>query len=119
MAEEKKSSGDGSVTFLNRGKRHYDLGNDAAGKPRRVAPGSTVLCSAEDAKRLSIYRDLVDISKLPGQVDARKLKAENEKLADENTRLKAQLLALPKEVEAEKPAPKEKKNKEKEAVAAQ
>lgn len=92
MAADKKE--DGSITLLNKGLRHFDLGADKEGKPRRHAPGTTMSYTAEEAKKHSIYKDLIDISKMPGQVDVRKLKADKEALQDENTRLKAQLEAL-------------------------
>lgn len=92
MAEEKKESNE--VVFLNRGQRHYDLNPDAQGKVRRHSPGTTMLYSAEEAKKAAGYFDLVDISKLPGQVDTNKLKAESAALHNENASLKAQLAAL-------------------------
>lgn len=101
MTEEKRD--EGSVTLLNRGLRHFDLGADAKGKPLgRHSPGATHTYTAEQAKRLEGYKELVDIAKLPGQVDAKKLKEENAKLKDENARLREQLLAH---------APKEEKGK--------
>lgn len=119
MAEEKK---EGSVTFLNRGLRHYDLGFKD-GKPCRHAPGTTMVYTAEEARRAAGYRDLVDITKLPGQVDTGKIKAENAKLQDENSRLRAQLEALtPKTEDAsseqEPEKKKSKKQKEQEELVA-
>lgn len=108
MADEKKDKvTEGSVTLLNRGKRHFEIALDAAGKPIRHAPGVAMVYSAADAKRASAYKELVDLSKMPGAVDAKKLKADNTKLADENAKLKAQLEAL---------APKPEKVKEKVAA---
>lgn len=104
MADEKKSAG-GSVTLLNKGQRHYDLGNDASGQPRRHAPGTTHTYSAEEAARMVTYRDLVDISKLPGQVDVKKLKVDNDKLLSENARLKEQLAALESRPSSKKKEP--------------
>lgn len=106
MAAEKKS--DVSVTLLNRGQRHFDVGVDSDGKPRRHAPGSTMVYSAEEAKKMQGYRDIVDLSKLPGAVDTRQLQADNAKLLAESIALKAQLEALqPKKKEAKKEEVKE------------
>lgn len=104
MADDKK---DGSVTLLNRGQRWFDIGVGADKKPRRHGPGTTMTYSAEEAKRVEGYKDLMDITKLPGSLDAKKLKAENNQLSDENKRLKEQLAALsaPK---VEEPRKKEK-----------
>lgn len=105
MADDKKA--EGSVTLLNRGKRSFDLGLDAKGKSKgRHAPGTTHAYTAEEAKRLEGYKELADISKLPGQVDAKALKAENAKLQDENKRLREQLAAL-----EQAPDPKQKDKK--------
>lgn len=100
MSKEEKSV-DGSATFLNRGKRHYDLAKGADGQVRRHAPGATMLYSADEVKQMSGYSDLVDISKLPGQVDTGKLKAENARMLAENAALKAQLEALTPAPDAE------------------
>ncbi len=100
MADEKKS--EGSITFLNKSKRHYDLGLGADGKPRRHAPGATMTYTPEEAKRMASYSsDLIDITKLPGSVDVRKLKADNAALLSENAELKKQLAAF--EPKAEEP----------------
>lgn len=89
------------IVFLNRSKRKFDLGFTADAKgnkaPRIHMPGATMLYTREEAERMSIYKELIDISKLPGQVDARKLKSENAKLVEENAKLKSQLAALPVE----------------------
>lgn len=100
MSDNKKS--DGAVTLLNRGQRSYDLTNGADGKARRHGPGATMTYSAEEAKRMEGYKELVDITKLPGQVDVAALKAENAKLLAENTGLKAQLQALQDTIAAPK-----------------
>lgn len=104
MSEEKKNDKklEGTVTLLNRGLRHFEIALDASGKPIRHAPGVALVYSAEDAKRAEGYKELVDIAKMPGAVDAKKLKSENNKLSDENKRLKEQLAALmPKSVKSE------------------
>lgn len=106
MAEKEK---EGSVTLLNRGQRHFDVGTGTDGKPRRHSPGTTFTYSADEAKRLSGYRELVDISKLPGQVDTAKLKAENAKLLDENKRLREQLIALQAPKDEPKPSKEDSK----------
>lgn len=92
MANDKKS--DGTVTLLNRSKRHFDLGLGEDKQPRRHAPGTTMAYTAEEAAKMGAYKDLVDISKLPGQVDTGKLKADNAKLAADNAKLQAQLDAM-------------------------
>lgn len=93
MAELTKEV-EGTVILLNRGKRHYDIGFDESGKARRHSPGATMVYTAEEAKRVEAYAELVDISKIPGQVNPKAIKAENAKLVDENASLKAQLEAL-------------------------
>lgn len=93
MAEKDKKA-DGSVTLLNRGRRHFDLGKGQNGSPRRHSPGTTMAYTAEEAGRMAGYQDLVDISKLPGQVNAAKLKSDNDKLTADNEALKARLDAL-------------------------
>lgn len=85
---------EGTVVLLNRGRRHYEIGFDAAGKPRRHAPGTAMSYTLEEAKRVAGYMELVDVAKLPGQVNTKAIQAENAKLADENASLKAQLEAL-------------------------
>lgn len=92
MADEKKSEPK-LISLLNRGKRHFD-GLDAEGKPRRHSPGEVHSYTVEGAKLLDGYKELVDISKLPGSVDASKLADDNKSLNDENARLKAELAAL-------------------------
>ena len=92
MADEKKSE-QKLISLLNRGKRHFD-GLDPEGKPRRHSPGEVHSYTAEGAKQLEGYKELVDISKLPGSVDASKLADDNKSLNDENARLKAELAAL-------------------------
>ena len=94
MTTEDKKAAEGTVTFLNRGKRHFNLAKGADGSPRRHSPGTTMVYSAAEAEKSRGYSDLVDISKLPGQVDAVKIKADNERLAADNAALKAQLEAL-------------------------
>lgn len=113
MAEDKKDGG--SVTLLNRSQRSFDLGLDEKGKSKgRHAPGTAHTYTAEEAKRLEGYKELMDVSKIPGALDARKLKDENNKLLDENARLKAQLLTLEASAKEEPAAPaKEPKRKEK------
>lgn len=107
MADEKKD--EGSVTLLNQGQRSYDLGLDEKGKHRGVhKPGTAHVYTAAEAAKLAPYRELVDVAKLPGQLDARALKAENNKLKQENEQLRKQLLALPP---AEVPAPEAEKSK--------
>ena len=97
----KEASQDESVTFLNRGQRSYDLGNDAAGKPRYHRPGTTMAYTAAEAARHEGYSDLIDISKMPGTESARKVKDDRDALAAENTALKAQLAALNPSTEKE------------------
>lgn len=91
MSNEKK---DGNVTLLNRGKRHFDFGKGADGKVRVLAPGAMLSFSLEEAAKLSGYKELVDISKLPGQVDTEALKADNAKLLAEKKELEAKLASL-------------------------
>lgn len=110
MAQEVKKE-DGSVTFLNRGSRTFDLGSDKHGKHKRHAPNTTMAYTAEEAARHQGYPDLVDISKLPGQVDRKEAEAENKRLASENEELKKQLAAL-------QPPAEPVKAKKKETVAA-
>lgn len=92
MAEVKK------VVLLNRGKRHYDL------KSGRVSPGEMVEVSVDEAVRLLRYSDLADASKLKlnggaSSQEVSELKTANASLADENAKLKEQLVAAgaPKE----------------------
>lgn len=95
MADEKKS--EGLVTLLNKGARVWDHGfEEKGGKKvaRKHLPGTTMTFTAEEAKKLDGYKELVDITKLPGQLDLKKVIAENTKLLDENKRLREQLLAL-------------------------
>lgn len=92
MADDKKS--DGSVTLLNRSQRYFEIAIGPDKKPIRHAPGAAMVYSGQEAKLALGYKDLVDLSKMPGAVDSRKLKAENNKLSDENSRLKAELAAL-------------------------
>lgn len=113
MADDKKKD-DGVVTLLNRGKRHYDvIGLD--GKPTRHAPGATMTYGKDEAEKLVGYSDLIDITKLPGQVNARALRAENETLKAEKERLEKQIAAMTQatggsveEVSSEKRSKKEK-----------
>ena len=87
MAEEHKF-----VSVVNNGKRHYDvLGVD--GKPARHSPGAVLEYTEESFAKLG-YEDLVDITKLPGQVNLAALKADNAALKAENEKLKADLAAL-------------------------
>lgn len=90
---EKVKEGEGTM-FLNKGLRRYDLGVDKDGKARRHDPGATMLYTAEEAKRHEGYSDLIDISKMPASVNAKKLKAENEKLLEEKLALEARIAAL-------------------------
>lgn len=92
MAAEVKVE-EGTV-FLNKGKRHFDLAPGKDGKARRHAPGTTMAYSAEEAKIHEGYSDLIDVTKVPGQVNVRQVKADNAKLLDENAQLRAQLAAL-------------------------
>lgn len=93
MADAEKKSEPKLISLLNKGKRHFD-GLDAAGKPRRHSPGEVHSYSPEGAKLLEGYKELADISKLPGTIDAAKLESDNKSLNDENARLKAELAAL-------------------------
>ncbi len=102
--EKKEVANSGkTVTLLNRGKRSYDLGQGADGQPRRHVPGAMMVYSAEEAARMSGYTELVDISKLPGQIDVSQLKTENVNLQAENAALKAQLEALEPKLTALEP----------------
>lgn len=98
---------DKGITLLNRGQRHFDLGAGADKKPLRHSPGATHSYSAEEGAKLAkMYpKELVDISKLPGAVDSRQMKADLDKANAENAALKAQLAALPKASALEAPAP--------------
>lgn len=102
MADEKKADGR-TVALFNKSQRAFDhgleVGADGKKSPRRHMPNTSHLYTAEEAAKLSGYKELIDLSKLPGQIDARKLKEDNAKLSDENARLKASLAALqePKE----------------------
>lgn len=80
MANEKK------VVLLNRGKRHFQVSGS-----RRVAPGETVEVDQDEAKKLTIYPDLVDLSKVSVKVDESKLKTDNAALMSENAELKKKL----------------------------
>ncbi len=91
MADEKKG---GMVTLMNRGRRVYDHGFDEKKKERKHWPGSVMTYTAEEAKKFEGYKDLVDVSKLPGQVDVSAIKADNSSLKSENEKLKAELAAL-------------------------
>lgn len=110
MSEAKKE--EARVTLMNRGQRSYEVVSD--GKVVRHSPGTTMSYSAEEAKKMEGYRDLIDITKMPGQVDANKLKADNAKLLADNAALQAQLDALQvtgdKEAVAEEKKPKGKKH---------
>lgn len=118
MASDKKAA-DGSVTFLNKGKRHYDTIGEA-GEKLRHAPGATMTYSAEQAARMAQYKDLIDITKLPGQVNAAELRAESARLKADNEALKARLEALepakaeePKEeAKEEAAAPRQRRSRE-------
>lgn len=96
MAEtkEKEKTEEASTTFLNRGLRIYDLGTGSDGKPRRHLPGTTMAYTEDEAKQHEGYSDLVDVTKMPGTESARKVKADRDRLANENEALKAQLAAL-------------------------
>lgn len=91
---EDKKDGGVTVTLLNRGQRSYEVAGTEPGKTRRHAPGATMDYTAEEAGKLGMYKELVDITKLPGQIDAAKTKADNAKLLADNAALKAQLEAL-------------------------
>lgn len=87
------------VKLLNRGRRHFDiLVSEEPRKVVRVSPGEVVEVSEDVAKKLAVYKDLVDASKLTvrsagsAAADA-KLKAANDALAKENEELKKQLAA--------------------------
>lgn len=93
MAEEKKVSGK-VVMMINRGKRHFQISGG-----RRVAPGEMVEVAAEEAEKLAVYRDFVDVSKVPVKgSSAAKLSADNAVLLAENAELKKKLAAADKEV---------------------
>ena len=99
MADEKDEA---FVTYLNRGKRKFDLGFDENRKPKYHLPGTTMSYTEEQAKLHEGYADLVDVTKMPGQENARKVRADRDALKKENDELKAQLAALsaPKELAA-------------------
>lgn len=95
-----KTAEAGGATLINTGKRTYDLGpaeSDEKKSPRQHRPGTTFFYSASELVRMAPYvgKELMDITKLPGQVDVRKLKEENARLLDENRRLREQVAALP------------------------
>lgn len=75
------------VTVLNRGRRSYHLTDG-----RILGPGEGLTVSADEAKSLQNYREVVDASKLvkvPQNDEAvKKLKKENDELAKENAELK-------------------------------
>lgn len=107
----------GTVTLLNKGQRHFDLGYEQLvgedgkpqfyedgkpipdkDKPRKYAPNNTITLPAKEGAKLAAKypKELVDLSKIPGAVDVGALKGEAAKLKAENEALKAQLAALPK-----------------------
>ena len=91
MADKKDA--DGSVSYINKGQRHFDVKKD--GKAFRHSPNMVATYTAKEAEQLSGYpKEIFDISKLPGAVDTRALKADNAKLLADNAALKAQLDAL-------------------------
>lgn len=121
MADEKKlekAEAPAGTTFLNRGKRHFDIGFHPDGKAKRHSPGTTMAYTAEEAKRHEGYADLIDISKIPGSIDTKRLASDNAKLLAENLALKEQLEALGETKAADKePKPEKSSKKEKAAVA--
>lgn len=92
MPKEEKTIG--SITFLNRGKRRFHIGFDADKKPVIHMPGFTMLYTAEQAEAHQGYADLIDISKLPGQVNTKQLESDNKRLLAEKESLEKQLAAL-------------------------
>jgi len=91
MADEKKAS-DGAVSLLNKSSRKFTSVKD--GKSFDHMPGRVETYSAEEAKSLAGYKELLDTSKLPGTLNAAALKKENADLAAANKALQAQLDAL-------------------------
>lgn len=112
MAETKEEKAEArTVSLFNRGPRTFDLGlsvgQDGKASPRRHLPGASHAYTPTEAAKMSTYKDLVDLSKLPGQVDTKKLAGENAKLLAENASLKEQLAALaPKEEPVKDPKKK-------------
>ena len=102
MADKKDA--DGSVSYINKGQRHFDVRKD--GKAFRHSPNMVATYTAKEAEQLSGYpKEIFDISKLPGAVDTRALKADNAKLLADNAALKAQLEALTPKGDAIKDGP--------------
>lgn len=83
MAEAKA---EGKVPVLNRGRRTFHL---ADGK--LLKPGQGCEVSAEEAKGLLEYKDLVDARKVVKLPSTSKIEAENAELKKQNDELKAQL----------------------------
>ena len=106
MAEEKQ------VSVMNRGRRNYDFGKDAAGNPRVLRPGQVLVMSESEASKVLGRRDLIDASKLvkvPSQAEKDKrikeLEAENAKLKDKQQAPAADAPAAP-DAQAPEAAPK-------------
>ncbi len=96
------------VSLLNKSGRKFVVTKD--GKPFTHEPGKIVTYSAAEAAKLAGYKELLDTSKIPGALDAAKLKKENADLLAANKALQAQLDAL-KPSPAPAPAPSEKPKK--------
>lgn len=94
-------SDDKKIRILNRGAAPHVIRM----KPKRtvLAPGMAAEVSAEEAKRLLAYPELVDMAKIiPGQED------DIAKLQKENEELKAKLASLAPKPKAEEKAHEEK-----------
>ena len=75
------------------------------GKPSRHSPGAMASYTPEQAAVLAGYADMVDITKLPGSIDATALKSENASLKAKHAALEAELAALKAATGGDKPEP--------------
>ena len=95
MAEATLEKDETVVTLYNKGKRRYLLALDPkTSKPIFHEAGTSRAYTAKEAAEHEGYPDLIDVTKMPGQEDARKTKADKERLEKENEALRAQLAAL-------------------------
>jgi hypothetical protein len=89
MADEKKEA---PVTLLNRSKRIFDTIKN--GRKFRHGIGKLATYSAEEAKALVGYPELMDVSKIPGSADKAQLESDNAALKAEKEKLEKELAAL-------------------------
>jgi hypothetical protein len=97
------------AVIINRGQRAYSLTDGPNGLKRTLEPGASLEVSAEEAKRMLQYNDIVDASDAVPQnaQEIERLKKENARLVAEQEKLR-ETAPAPKTVEkppAKAPAP--------------